>query len=75
MLVHGWGARIATGCRWRRRLARRHRVLAWDARPWQLPPGRGSITLARLAGDLAEMLDHFGLQRSVLVGHSMGALT
>jgi pimeloyl-ACP methyl ester carboxylesterase len=34
----------------------------------------GSITLERLAEDLAEMLDHFGLERPVLVGHSMGAL-
>src|SRR4030095_7888326 len=53
-----------------------HCVLAWDARGHgSCRPVIGSITLARLACDLAEMLDHFGLERPVLVGHSMGALT
>ena len=45
-----------------RRLARRHRVLAWDARGHghcQLLPDR-PITLTRIAADLNQMLDHFG---------------
>jgi pimeloyl-ACP methyl ester carboxylesterase len=60
-----------------RRLRRRHRVLAWDARGHgSCRPARGSTTtLARLGRDLHQLLDHFELERAVLVGHSMGALT
>ncbi|VTU24288.1 AB hydrolase superfamily protein YdjP [Variovorax sp. PBL-H6] len=76
VLVHGVGCSHSDWMPVARRLARRHCVLAWDARGHgHCRPVRGSITLARLAADLAEMLDHFGLQRAVLVGHSMGALT
>ncbi|MEJ8822029.1 alpha/beta hydrolase [Variovorax humicola] len=76
VLVHGVGCSHRDWMPVARRLARRHCVLAWDARGHgSCRPVHGSITLARLATDLAEMLDHFGLQRSVLVGHSMGALT
>jgi pimeloyl-ACP methyl ester carboxylesterase len=76
VLVHGVGCSHRDWKPVARQLARRHCVLAWDARGHgNCRPVRGSITLARLATDLAEMLDHFGLERSVLVGHSMGALT
>jgi non-heme chloroperoxidase len=76
VLVHGVGCSHRNWMPVARRLARRHCVLAWDARGHgSCRPVHGSITLARLAEDLAEMLDHFGLDRSVLVGHSMGALT
>jgi non-heme chloroperoxidase len=75
VLVHGVGCSHRDWLPVARRLARRHCVLAWDARGHgSCRPVRGTITLARLACDLAEMLDHFGLERSVLVGHSMGAL-
>ena len=76
VLVHGVGCSHRDWLPVARRLARRHCVLAWDARGHgACRPVRGSITLARLAGDLAEMLDYFGLDYPVLVGHSMGALT
>jgi non-heme chloroperoxidase len=76
VLVHGVGCSHRDWLPVARRLARRHCVLAWDARGHgSCRPVLGSITLPRLACDLAEMLDHFGLERSVLVGHSMGALT
>ena len=76
VLVHGVGCSHRDWMPVARRMARHHCVLAWDARGHgSCRPVRGSITLARLATDLAEMLDHFGLQRAVLVGHSMGALT
>jgi non-heme chloroperoxidase len=75
VLVHGVGCSHRDWLPVARRLARRHCVLAWDARGHgSCRPVLGSITLERLATDLAEMLDHFGLDRSVLVGHSMGAL-
>ncbi len=76
VLVHGVGCSHRDWMPVARRLAQRHCVLAWDARGHgSCRPVRGSITLPRLASDLAEMLDHFGLERAVLVGHSMGALT
>ncbi|MFL6694516.1 MAG: alpha/beta fold hydrolase [Ramlibacter sp.] len=75
VLVHGVGCSHRDWMPVARRLARSHCVLAWDARGHgSCRPARGSITLPRLACDLAEMIDHFGLDRSVLVGHSMGAL-
>lgn len=75
VLVHGVGCSHRDWMPVARRLARRHCVLAWDARGHgSCRPVHGSITLARLAKDLAEMLDHFGLERPVLVGHSMGAM-
>jgi pimeloyl-ACP methyl ester carboxylesterase len=75
VLVHGIGCSHRDWLPVARRLARRHCVLAWDARGHgSCRPVRGSITLARLATDLAEMIDSFGLDHPVLVGHSMGAL-
>ncbi len=77
LLVHGLGCSYQHWMPVARRLAHQHRVLAWDARGHGLSrPGPGtSTTLARLARDVAVMLDHFALDRAVLVGHSMGALT
>jgi pimeloyl-ACP methyl ester carboxylesterase len=76
VLVHGVGCSHRDWLPVARRMARRYCVLAWDARGHgRCRPVLGSITLARLAADLAEMFDHFGLERAVLVGHSMGALT
>jgi non-heme chloroperoxidase len=77
VLVHGLGCSHRHWMPVAKRLARRHRVFAWDAR------GHGQcrtepdapITLARLARDLHQLMDHFGLERVTLVGHSMGALT
>ena len=76
VLVHGLGCSHRHWMPVARRLAKRHRVLAWDARGHghcQPLPDR-AITLTRLASDLAQMLDHFELPRAALVGHSMGAL-
>jgi non-heme chloroperoxidase len=77
VLVHGLGCSHRHWMPVARHLARRHRVFAWDAR------GHGQcrtepdapITLARLARDLYQLMDHFQLDRVTLVGHSMGALT
>ena len=75
LLVHGLACSHRHWMPVARRLAKRHCVFAWDARGHgECRPVNGVITLARLAMDLREMLQHFGLQRPVLVGHSMGAL-
>lgn len=76
VLVHGLGCSHRQWMPVARRLARRHCVLASDARGHgRCRPVHGTITLKRLAADLADMLDHYGLIRPTLVGHSMGALT
>jgi len=76
VLVHGLGCSHRDWLPVARRLARHHCVLSWDARGHgRCRPVQGSSTLTRMATDLAEMMEHFGLERSVLVGHSMGALT
>jgi pimeloyl-ACP methyl ester carboxylesterase len=77
VLVLGLGCSHRLWLRVARRLARRHRVFAWDARghgQCRTEPG-APITLARLAHDLHQLMDNFQLDGVTLVGHSMGALT
>lgn len=77
VLVHGLGCSHRHWLPVARRLSRHTRVFAWDARchgGCVAVPG-AVITLQRLAADLQRLLDHFELDRAVLVGHSMGALT
>jgi pimeloyl-ACP methyl ester carboxylesterase len=75
VLVHGVGCSHRDWLAVGRRLARGHCVLAWDARGHgRCRPVLGTITLTRLAADLHEMIEQFGLAHAVLVGHSMGAL-
>lgn len=77
VLVHGLGCSHRHWMPVARRLARHVRVYAWDARCHGgcVAQAGTVVTLPRLAADLQQMLDHFGLERVVLVGHSMGALT
>jgi len=77
VLVHGLGCSHRHWMPVAKRLARAHRVYAWDARGHgqSMPLPGVPITLKRLATDLRQLLDHFALARAVLVGHSMGALT
>lgn len=76
LLVHGLACSHRHWLPVARRLAKKHCVFAWDARGHgACRPVAAPVTLPRLADDLRALLDHFGLARSVLVGHSMGALT
>jgi pimeloyl-ACP methyl ester carboxylesterase len=76
LLVHGLGCSHRHWMPVARKLAHRHCVFAWDARGHGLcRPVASAVSLSRLAQDLRELMDHFGLARPVLVGHSMGALT
>ncbi|MEP6557353.1 MAG: alpha/beta hydrolase [Burkholderiales bacterium] len=77
VLVHGLGCSHRHWWPVARRLAKQHRVLAWDARghgACRIAEGE-SITLQQLGRDLVALLDHYRIKRAVLVGHSMGALT
>lgn len=77
VLVHGLGCSHKHWMRVARRLARHHRVYAWDARGHGQCAARSSnnATLERLGRDLHNLIEFFRLDRAVLVGHSMGALT
>jgi len=76
VLLHGFACSHAD---WRpvaTALARDHHVLAWHARAHWRSAARvdAQPTVERLADDLAQLLEHYELERPVLVGHSMGAL-
>ncbi|MCX5386149.1 alpha/beta fold hydrolase [Streptomyces sp. NBC_00083] len=54
-------------------LAERHRVIRYDVRGYGRSPAPGAEYTP--AGDLLAVLDHFGVERAVLVGSSMGGAT
>ncbi len=77
ILLHGW---TSSGQEWLPLLAgltARHRVYRWDARGHGGHPlaHAGSATVERMARDLKNLIDHYGIAGAVATGHSMGALT
>ena len=76
VLLHEWAADHRV---WRPFIgelaARGFAVYAWDARGHGESSSRAPATVERMACDLANMFDHFHLDKPVVVGHSMGALT
>jgi pimeloyl-ACP methyl ester carboxylesterase len=81
VLLHEWASSHRVWEPIAHRLADRFTIYRWDARGHHghgeaLPPVTpGAVSVERMADDLACLLDHFRLQRPVVVGHSMGALT
>ncbi len=77
ILLHGWTASHAIWNPLPETLQQHHLVICPDAR------GHGSHPLtimqppdiARLARDVLNLLDHYGLEQAAIAGHSMGALT
>jgi len=77
LLLHGWTSSHASWSPLLASLSRHCQLLRPDAR------GHGGHALQvnqapdvrRLARDVINLLDHFGIERAVAVGHSMGALT
>ncbi len=60
---------------WVPHLARHYRVVRLDLRGHgnsQVPPPAADLTLDRLVGDVAELLDHLGLASAHIVGNSAG---
>ena len=56
-------------------LAATHRVIALDHRGHgQSTPGRDPWSIARLASDVAETLEHLDVRGAVLAGHSLGGI-
>jgi pimeloyl-ACP methyl ester carboxylesterase len=74
ILIHGFASSIVT---WHRNiddLARDHRVYAIDLKGWGLSdkPGDGDYSLLAQAHHLRSFMTAVGIERAVLVGHSMG---
>lgn len=77
VMLHGWTSSHKEWFPFLERLNDSHRVYRWDAR------GHGGHRLTRateptaprMARDLSNLFDHFGLEKVAVVGHSMGALT
>lgn len=77
ILLHGWTSSHTIWNPFLDALSRRHRLFIPDARghgghPLSVDP---APDVARLARDVRNLMDHFGLERAAAVGHSMGALT
>jgi len=77
ILLHGWTSSSEEWFPFMAELNARHRVYRWDAR------GHGgralehpdSATVGRMARDLKNLIDHYGITNATATGHSMGALT
>jgi non-heme chloroperoxidase len=77
VMLHGWTSSHQEWFPFLDELNRQHRVYRWDARGHGNHPlsGGAAPTAPRMARDLLNLLDHYGLDRVAAVGHSMGALT
>ncbi|HMV16927.1 MAG TPA: alpha/beta hydrolase [Zoogloea sp.] len=77
ILLHGWTSSHRDWNPFVDVLSADHHVLRWDARGHATHALQAATapTVQRMARDLANLLDHWHLERAVLVGHSMGALT
>ena len=75
LILHGL---FGSGSNWRsvaRALAPQHRVLSVDLRNHGASPWADSMGYADMAADVLALMQAQGLQRPVLVGHSMGGKT
>lgn len=77
ILLHGWTSSPEVWASMRTDLALRHQVFCPEARGHgsEVPRATQTPDLARLARDVLNLMDHFALERAVVAGHSMGALT
>ncbi|HJW26356.1 MAG TPA: alpha/beta hydrolase [Rhodocyclaceae bacterium] len=77
VLLHGWTASHRDWFPFLAHLNPKHRVFRWDARGHggHSATGANPPTVERMAADLRNLLEHFDLAGTTVVGHSMGALT
>lgn len=77
VLLHGWTASHRDWFPFLAHLNPNHRVFRWDARGHGGHSATGTVppTVERMAADLQNLLEHFDLAGTTVVGHSMGALT
>jgi len=77
IMLHGWTSSHQEWFPFLGELNAAHRVFRWDARGHGGHPlGRHTgPTAVRMARDLHNLIEHYGLDNAGIVGHSMGALT
>lgn len=77
ILLHGWTASSQEWFPFLGELNAHHRVYRWDARGHggHALAHPGSATVERMARDLKNLIDRYGIENATAVGHSMGALT
>ena len=77
VLLHGWTVSHAEWSPLMHELAPRFATWRWDARAHGgHAPAVGTVpTVQRMAKDLRQLLEDFGLDGATIVGHSMGVLT
>jgi pimeloyl-ACP methyl ester carboxylesterase len=73
LLVHGRSANAMSWLRFAEAMADRYRIVAYDQRGHGLSDWTGRYTWKVLLADLSRVIQHLGLRRFGLVGHSMGA--
>ncbi|MET0928378.1 MAG: alpha/beta hydrolase [Aeromicrobium sp.] len=74
VMLHGWSQSRAMYDRVIPLLSEKYRVVTYDQRGHgESPTPVGGGRIARLAQDLAELLDHLAIASADLVGHSMGS--
>jgi pimeloyl-ACP methyl ester carboxylesterase len=74
ILIHGFGASLQTWDAWAAALSHTHRVIRFDlpGSGLSLPDPAADYTDARSLELLIALMDHLGLQRATIVGHSIG---
>jgi pimeloyl-ACP methyl ester carboxylesterase len=78
LFIHGGGGSVAGSwpSDYVRELSRDFRLVLADSRGHgRTADGTGPITYGRLTFDVVRLLDHLGIDRAHIVGHSMGAIT
>jgi pimeloyl-ACP methyl ester carboxylesterase len=76
VLVHGWTCNHTYFAPQRDHWAKRHRVVSVDLRGHgQSDKPKGPYTIAGFADDVAWLCRELGLEKPVVVGHSMGGMT
>lgn len=77
IMLHGWTSSSQEWFPFLAELNAQHRVYRWDARGHggHALAHPGSATVERMARDLKNLIDHYGIANATAVGHSMGALT
>jgi pimeloyl-ACP methyl ester carboxylesterase len=74
VLLHGFGSSLQTWDAWAERLSETYRVVRYDLPGFGLtgPDPTGDYSEARGIEVLQALLDHLQLQRTILIGNSMG---
>jgi pimeloyl-ACP methyl ester carboxylesterase len=73
ILIHGWSQSGAMFRHQLESLSSTHRVIVPDIRGHgESPPPKGGLRMSRLAMDLEELMAHFALERTCVLGWSMG---